>query len=252
MNRFLLVAVLVIGGAWTLSQPSTVAHANGQASSPAGAGPAETRPKKVRTNTQGFDLDPKGGSQGGVSMGAGSRGGEPSTIVLYAPNLGLTYTLRPLFEWAGQSGNMTFRLYGPDDNEVYEADVTGRGSFLYPQAAPPLKPGDTYRWTIQTRALGLTGPPPSAKFKVISGAQRQQLDQALKQVSGDDKAQQLRRAELFADRQIWYDAVTAYSRLIADYPGDAKLYQDRAKVYEALPQTKELAAHDMAKAKTGQ
>jgi hypothetical protein len=236
-------------------RPDTSGFGLGQQSSkPAPEGTqigATSRPKVVRPNRQGFDLAPKSASQG-VQMGAGSRGGEASTIVLYAPNLALTYTLRPLFQWAAQRGNMTFRLYDPDEKQVYEADVSGRDSFLYPQDAPPLKPGDTYRWTVQSKALSVTEPPPSAKFRVISGAQRQQLDQALKPISGDGRAQQMQRAKFFVNHQIWYDAVTVYSRLIADYPNDAKLYQDRAEVYGAIPQTKELASQDLAKAKAGQ
>lgn len=255
MKKLLLMAVLVVGCCCKPAQPAAIAKDSGSVSgqSQTATGSTEHRPKKVRANTQGFDLDPKSGSQGGgMSMGAGSRGGEASTIVLYAPNLGLAYTLHPLFQWAAQSGNMTFRLYDPDDNEVFEADVTGHSSFLYPQNAPPLKAGDTYRWTVQKKALGVTEPPPSARFKVVSGAQRQQLDQALKQIPGEGKLQQMQRAKLFSDHEIWYDAVTVYSQLIADYPNDAKLYQSRAEIYEAIPQTKELAAQDMTKAKAGQ
>jgi hypothetical protein len=253
MSKSLLIVALVVSGGWTLAPPWAIANEGGQSSgqSQTAAGSAENRPKKVRANTQGFDLDPKSGSQGGLSMGAASRGGEESTIVLYAPNLGLTYTLHPMFQWAAQSDNISFRLYDSDNKAVYEADVNGHNSFLYPQDAPPLKPGDTYRWTVQSKALGMSEPP-SAKFKVISGAQRQQMDQALTQISGDTKAQQMRRAQLFVQRQIWYDAVTAYSQLIAEYPNDARLYQDRAEVYGAIPQTKELASLDMAKAKAGQ
>ena len=242
MNRLLPHAVLLI----TLTVAGPLVAANAQATS------QDSGSKRVRVNRQGFDLDPKSAQGGGAQLGAGSRGGAPAKIALYAPNLGLAYSLTPLFQWAAESGPVTFHLYDPDDNEVYETEVTGQSGFAYPPDAPALKPGDTYRWTVQGKAVGMLEPPPSAHFKVVSGAERQQLDQDLKKMTTDGKPVRLQRAQFFADNGIWYDAVAAYTSLIADYPNDAKLYQSRAEIYKALPQTKELAAADMAKAKSGQ
>jgi len=233
-----LIAIAVTAASLTTMQPI----ARAQASSDSGA-------KRVRANRQGFDLDPKSAGQAGPQMGAGSRGGERSNVVLYAPNLGLTYSLQPLFQWKPEgSGKVTFQLFDADDNEVFESDVTGQSSFAYPQEAPPLKPGETYRWTVQGKALGMSEPPPSAHVKVVAGADRQQLDQQLKKISGQGKEQREQRAQLFADNRLWYDAVGEYSQLIAEYPNDGKLYQERAAIYSSVPQTKDLAAQDTAKA----
>ena len=210
------------------------AQASGQASASSGT-------KRVRANAKGFDLDPK--AQSGAQLGAGSRGGEASKTVLYAPNLGLAYSLHPTFQWQGQPGNLTFRLYDSDDNEVYETDVTGKNSLVYPEDAPALKPGDTYRWTVEGKAAGMTEPV-SVRLKVVAGPERQQLDAELKKNASNAR----QRAQLFADNQIWYDAVADYSQLIAENPSDAKLREARADIYESVPQTKPLAAEDKAKA----
>ncbi len=245
MNKLLCVAILLVGWSVAAAGASSASAANGnaQASSQQSSGSGA---KRVRANAKGFDLDPKSAGQSGAQLGAGSRGGEASKTVLYAPNLGLAYSLHPTFQWQAQDGKLTFRLYDREDNEVYETDVTGQSSFTYSQDAPPLKPGDTYRWTVEGKSLGMTEPV-SAHFKVVAGAERQQLDAALKKIAGDGAQQKMQRAQVFADNRIWYDAVAEYSRLIAESP-NAKLYEARAEIYESLPQTKPLAAEDMAKA----
>ena len=251
MKKFMLFALLLAACNLARAQSSSSSGQNSSSSccrEPSAASPASNA-KRVRVNRQGFDLDPKSTSQSGPQMGAGSRGGERSTMELYAPNLGLSYTAQPLFQWKADSSNrsMTFKLFDQNDNEVYEADVTGQTSLTYPQDAPALKSGDTYRWTVESKGLGMLEPPPSAHLKVLSGTQRQQLQQELKAIAGDGKPQQIERAQLFADNGIWYDAVADYSKLITQYPNDAKLYQARGEIYNALPQTKTLAAQDMAK-----
>jgi hypothetical protein len=247
--RKVLIAVFVAGWACMAAQPVPNAFANdsGQASNQAPA-TSTGGAKRVRASRQGFDLDPKSAGASGTQSTAGSRGGERSKTVLYAPNLGLAYSQHPTFQWQAQSGNVSFRLYDPDDNEVYETDVTGKSSLMYPQDAPELKPGDTYRWTVEGKSIGMSEPPPSARFRVVSGADRQQLDAVLKKIAGNGTQPEMQRAQVFAEHGIWYDAVDDYSQLIARNPNDAKLYSARAEIYESLPQTKELAAADMAKA----
>jgi len=247
MNKMLGIAILLAGGSVLAAGANGAAAANGNAQASTQQ-QAASGAKRVRASRQGFDLDPKAGSQSGAQLGAGSRGGEPSKTVLYAPNLGLAYSLHPTFQWQPQGGSMSFRLYDPDDNELYEVDVTGQSTLVYPQDAPPLKPGETYRWTVQGKGLGMSEPPPSAHVKVVAGAERQQLEAALKKIAADGKQQKMQQAQVFADNRIWYDAVAAYSQLIADNPNDAKLYEARAEIYESLPQTHHLAAQDMAKA----
>ena len=242
MKKSLCIAILLAGSSLSLPGATGPAEAKGnaQASTQSSQGSGT---KRVHADPKGFDLKPSSGGQG-TQLGAGSRGGEASNTVLYAPNLGLAYASNPTFQWNAPAGSLTFRLYDPEDNEVYETDVTGKSSFVYPQDAPPLKAGETYRWTVEGKSLGMTEPV-SAHFKVVAGAERQQLDAALKKIGAQQKMQ---RAQLFADNRIWYDAVAEYSQLIADNPNDAKLYAARAEIYESLPQTHDLAVQDMAKA----
>ena len=187
-----------------------------------------------------------------MTLGAGSRGGGASTTELFAPGLGLSYSTRPVFYWqtAKGGGATSFRLYDANDDEVFEIDVTGKSSFVYPEQAPELKPGATYRWTVEARGIGMTEPPPPTRFTVLSGAERQKVQDSLADLRGNGKSDRVERAQLFADDRLWYDALAAYSQLIADYPNDAALYQERAEIYDSLPQTRELAAEDMARAKS--
>jgi hypothetical protein len=214
------------------------------------APPTTGAAKRVRADTKSFDLEPAP-SQGGPTMGAGSRGGGGATAELYAPGLGLTFSTQPVFYWQAQkgAGATTFRLNDDGDNELYETDVTGKSSLIYPDNAPELKPGATYSWSVDAKGVGVTEPPPPTRFKVVSGADRQKVQEELANVRGNGKDDRVKRAQIFASNGLWYDAIAAYSQLIADYPKDAQLYQARAEIYDAVPRTKELGAEDLASAK---
>jgi hypothetical protein len=182
-------------------------------------------------------------------MGAGSRGGGAGAE-LYAPSLGVTFSTQPVFYWQPKgTGTTSFRLYDDGDNELYETDVTGKTSLIYPADAPELKPGTTYRWSVETKGVGALDPPSPTRFKVVAGGDRQKIQEELAGIRGNGKSDRVKRAEIFADNGLWYDAVAAYTQLIADYPNDADLYQERAEIYNAVSRTKELGAEDMAHAK---
>jgi hypothetical protein len=48
--------------------------------------------------------------------------------------------------------------------------------------------------------------------------------------------------------RIWFDALAAYTSLIARHPARAEFYRDRAQLNEQLPATAALADADLAKA----
>ena len=58
----------------------------------------------------------------------------------------------------------------------------------------------------------------------------------------------LKWARAFRDRRLWYDALDAYSGLIARYPERAELYEERGTIYAQLEATKALADGDFARA----
>ena len=252
---FCFIIAIVIAGAcvtWA-QQPSSSTAPGSQSSSSAGkTGPDKAQPpKRVVTDLSGFDLDPKKSkSQNGLQIGAGSRGASVPPA-LYAPNSGKAYDLRPVFFWGNSPGaqKFTFRLYDSNDDETYEQEVAGSvRTFTYPQDAPPLKPGATYSWTVQAIATQLVEPPEPVRIMLVSGTERKSIEQALDRSEGETLPVHMKRAQVFVDNRLWYDAVAEYSQLISKNRDNPELYQQRAQIYAQLPQTQELAKQDMEQA----
>jgi hypothetical protein len=250
MNDVIIIAILVICSGTAGAQIPASAPDNDK-SQPAKQPPAAnttTSPKKVRVDRQGFEQDQtKSKDKNSPQIGAGTRGLEP-TATLYAPSLGLAYTLRPVFYWDPPYGaqKVTFRLMDSEGNEIYAAEVRSHNSLIYPQDAPPLRIGATYRWTIQPQGVQLSEPPEPARLLVLSGPEREEVKQELQKFSGSTMQQRIQQAQVFVDHRLWYDAVATYSQLISDYPNQPNLYQYRGNVYGDLPQTRDLAEQDFA------
>lgn len=210
-----------------------------------GAASQPSRPKRVRADLSGFDLAPKKTSKN-AQIGGGTRGAL-SKPVLYAPHRGKTYTTNPTFFWGDRGSETDFRLtvYDSDEKELCRTKVHGK-SFTYPAGAPPLKPGETYSWTVRAASGLMAEPADPVEFVVLSGAERKSAENTLHGINGDSDDARLRRAEVFVDARLWYDAVEAYSVLIAKNPSDAMLYRARAAVYDQLIATQPLADQDYA------
>jgi hypothetical protein len=74
------------------------------------------------------------------------------------------------------------------------------------------------------------------------------VQSALAPISGHGLQDQLRRAQIFEDARLWYDAVAAYSDVIAKFPDQAAAYERRGEIYDQIPETRELARADFANA----
>ena len=255
MKLVVMISILVISSCVARAQEAAkpAAQNKNQApntSAPAAALPPSTSTKKIRVDRKGFDLDPKRGADTSPQIGAGTRGGPPSTTVLYAPNLGLAYTLCPVFFWNAEdtSETLMFRLYDADGSEIYKSEVTGKRNFTYPEAAPKLKPGSTYQWTVQSPGGRLSRPPQPARFMVLSGRERDEVTQELEIGTGNIMLKRMQQAQVLADHWLWYDSVVAFSDLISDYPEQTSLYERRGNIYKDLPQTQPLAQQDFSRA----
>jgi hypothetical protein len=221
--------------------------AGSQDGKPANADSTASHSKRVRANLSGFELAPQQPTtDSSVQIGGGTRGGVPGPF-LYAPHRAKSYSANPTFYW-GQPGAMnefTFRVYDSSDNIVFEETVHGK-SYTYPASAPALTPGKTYSWTVQLSGGLMAEPAEPVEFVVQSMEERKALQSALAQISGHGLQDLLRRAKIFEDARLWYDAVAAYSDVIAKFPRQPEAYKRRGEIYDQISETRDLAEADFA------
>ncbi len=251
MRRVSIIGVLVmlVACSWA-QQPSSSTPPDKTQPSAASKAPEKPPTKRVVADLSGFELDPNKSKAQGLQIGAGSRGAAVPPA-LYAPSLGKAYGLRPVFYWGDTPGaqKFTFRIYDADDDEIYEQDVPASlHTFTYPADAPALKVGATYSWTVQAAGGQLIEPPEPVRIMLLSGADRQTVEQALQSSKGDAMTDRQKRAQVFVDHRLWYDAIGAYSQLISENHSNADLYRERAQIYAQLPATQALANQDMEQA----
>ena len=201
------------------------------------------KPVRVHAKLDGFDSGKPGGPKtqiGGASRGIGG-------LVLLAPASGMAYTLRPTFFWSGaEDMNATFKLMDAGGTVVFQQPVSA--SWLqYPANAPALTPGAEYKWTVTPEVDMVSGPKVPATIAIVGGDKRSTV--AAELPGGGSTQDKLGQARSFVDARLWYDAIAAYTDLIAANPGMKVLYEERGTVYEQVPATKPLAAQDFEKAK---
>jgi hypothetical protein len=205
------------------------------AQSPVSSG---TKPSaRVRTKLDGFELSPKSGRSANQVGGASRDLGTPK---LYAPNMGKAFTTAPEFHWAAVDAGdkVTFKLMSSDGTPIWQT-VTNEDHLRYPGDAPALVPGSTYKWTIAPENDILGGAPEPVSFIIVSGPEREAIQQELKTVSDASAT-----AAVFVKHRVWYDAVQDYTDLIQRLPADTEARAARAELYDQLPVTKSLADAD--------
>lgn len=251
MNRiwagvFLTGAVTIAGAQ---SSPQSGPPANPQAPPPAQNGQPNTapRPRRATAKLDGFDLAPEAASPN--QIGGASRSAVPGKkLVAYAPHKGRIFTLRPSFSWQGAPGT-TYKFHIQDVTGQFSWDREVNASSLdYPADAPPLEPGKTYIWRVYPDSPILGGATPVSMIVVLGEPERSQIATAESSIEGNSLDAEMARAKLLFDHRLWYDAVMAYSDLIARHPGDTKLYLMRGSLYDQLPSTQALADQDFARA----
>ncbi len=204
--------------------------------------------KRVVSDLSGFDL--LGSGKQPTVVGATRSVTRP---VALAPRLGRIYGLMPVFFWSYDAGaeNAAFVLEDDAQKELFRTQAHGR-LFRYPAGAPRLEPGKTYFWRVAV-PLGMLGTVESdpVGFVVLSPAERAEVEKALAAISSSDPFQQaLDHARLLTERRLWYDAIAAYTDLIAGFPDRAVLYEERGTIYAQIEATRSLSDQDFARADT--
>ena len=209
--------------------------------------PPPAKTVRVRAKLDGFDIAPTSGKAPN-QIGGASR--DLGALTLYAPKLGKAYTLTPTFYWSAvdDKTEYTFKLaaLSTQESALYVKKVTG-GRFTYPADAPPLKPSETYIWSVQPEN-DLMGGLASASVLIVGGANRAAVDTALANAKVTPGEPSLAAAKIYVDNRLWFDAISEYTSLIERHPDVAQYYHDRAAVYDQLQETRALADEDAAKA----
>jgi len=209
--------------------------------------PEKPRRKRVVSDLSGFDLLDQGKVKKESMVVGAARGFAPP--VLMAPRLGRVYGDRPTLEWGDESRPSGFVIALTDESqEELVRTETATTRWVYPANAPPLLPGRTYFWTVQASSGLFAAPSAPAGLMVLAGSQREEIDRALAAVTADPYEQGRARAKVFTDHRLWYDAIAAYSDLIARFPDRPEPYEERATIYAQLEATQARADEDFARA----
>lgn len=215
---------------------------------PAESGKKPRRPRVV-TNLSGFEtLDTSKGKRAAMVAGA-TRGGRPPVVL--APLLGKSFDTNPVFRWRpdGKADRFVFTLWNDAQDEIHRAEVTGT-AYAYPASAPALESGKAYSWAVEVSAelMGGTQSAPAGVL-FVSTSTREAIRRDLAAiVDPDPYASALARARAFTRHRVWYDAISAYTELIARYPRSAELFEERGMIYAQLGVTRALADEDFVRA----
>ena len=208
----------------------------------------KARRKRVVSDLSGFDLLDQGKMKKESMVVGATRGLAPP--VLLAPRLGRVYGERPLLEWSDQSQPAGFVVAVTDESqqEILRTEAA-TSPWAYPADAPRLEPGRTYFWTVQASSGLFATPSDPAGLLVMAGAPREEIDRALAAIAAADPYEKARaRAKVFTDHRLWYDAIAAYTDLIARFPDRPEPYEQRATIYAQLDATQDRAEADFARA----
>jgi hypothetical protein len=238
MKRFIFAAAIVVFVA-----ASTPAQSTAQA----GGGKATTRKKLDDSDLKGFDVsDPKsvGHTAGGLTRGDVKI---PSAKLL-APGTARLYGAEALFQWAPIGPTDGYIIFIVDDAGTYFVHQNLSDTSFKLTSLGKLKPGETYDWKIQTLPATIPGEP--QHLVVVGGPERQKIAAELAKNPGDSYDAQFARARIFVAHKLWFDAIGAYTDLIAKFPDRAQPYEDRGAIYSQVEATKKRGEADLAKAAT--
>lgn len=251
MNRvvivvFLMLQVALIGeGQNSPPAPQASSKENPQAKQE-----AAKNHKRLVTDLSGFEMsDPKTTHKERAQLGA-TRGGSSRLPILLAPELTRYYGAAPLLSWLypGRSDGFEIEFHDEEDNEMFRQQVKGT-QFRFSDRVPKFADGKTYYWSVQSFPPLLE---PSfsnvAGLVVVSSDERKQIEQELAQTAADGYGDSVARAEVFTRHRLWYDALGAYTDLIARFPDRAELYEKRGMIYAQIEITKPLADADFGRA----
>jgi hypothetical protein len=234
-------ATLLIGPALAAAQSQQPARKTEE--------PKKAPKKRLVADLSGFELsDPKQKRPERTVVGATRGFTSPDPL---APQRGKLYGASALFEWhyEGKGRGFLITFLDEEDNEVFRAETTGK-QYLLPATPQRFQPGKTYAWQVLiTQPLIGANPSEPVEFVAVSDAERAEIEKALAAIpKGDEYSTGLARARVFTRHRVWFDAIGAYTALIAKFPDRAELFEERGAIYAQLDITKPLAEADFARA----
>jgi len=252
LGSYLLVILLLVGilsaQQQPQQQPSPQQTQSKEPKPPDTTAATNNKRRRVITNLAGFDLL-EAKKLSGETIVVGATRGMPHLVAL-APRLGKLFGTNPTFSWSHEGPTEKFVIVLSDDSqaEIFRADVDG-AQFRYPTRAPALQPGKIYFWSVAPTGsfAGFNSSDPSG-LSVVSTEQQQEIERKLAQYPGASYEAGLARAGVFTDYRLWYDALTALTDLIEQYPDRAELYELRGTIYAQLDCTRGLAEADFSRA----
>jgi hypothetical protein len=212
--------------------------------------------KRVVPELSGFELQDPRKMRAEKTHLAATRGGlQPEAL---GPQRAKFYGASALFAWKyeGKATQFAIVFRDQEDNEVFR-DETNSKEYRLPPKAYGFQPGKLYSWFVATMPP-MIGANPSmpAEFVVISDSERAEIEKALAAIpNGDEYIAGLASAKVFTEHRLWFDAIGAYTELIAKFSDRAELYDARGTIYSQLGITEPLADADFARAEqreTGQ
>jgi hypothetical protein len=212
---------------------------------------SDTAPKpkrKLDADLSGFDVsDDKSGKKVSSMLG-GSRSAAIPSATLLAPHRAKLYGSAADFSWTfgGHADGYVLVVTDEDETQILRQQVKD-SRYRLDTLPKNLQPGETYYWRVQVLPNTLASEP--LEFVTVSAQERQVIDHALAAIPAADPYEAgLARARLFTDHRLWFDALGAYSDLIAKYPSRPEPYEDRGTIYSQVLATKSLGESDLATA----
>ena len=222
-----------------------------QAAKPPEGQKAPQKRRRVVSDLSGFELlDAAKLKKKPMVAGAGRGLFDIKPPIPLAPYLTRVYSTSPVFRWQAEGKGQRFLIVLSDaaNRELHRAE-TADDSYPWPVGAPRLEDGQTYYWTVKGVPPMATSPSAQHGVQVVTSQQRVEIDGALTAGTGADAYRAgLVRAQVFTDQRLWYDAIGAYTELIALSPDRAEAYEKRGMIYAQIPATQPLADADFSRA----
>ena len=175
--------------------------------------------------------------EGTSSIAALRSGRKEAELHALSPQRTRVLSTRPTFVWefGSPEEELQITIYG-ENGILWRHTLVGVSQLTYPDAAPPLTPGATYSWTVETTDP-LRVPPlrsNAAFFEVITVEEQSKLGVALEKI-GDGAAsaqsQHVMRASVFFAYNLLDDAVKETEQALALAPENTTLQSILARLY---------------------
>jgi tetratricopeptide (TPR) repeat protein len=153
---------------------------------------------------------------------------------------------RPVFRWSASDPSAELRLTLYNEEGIHwRQNVKDTETLPYPAAAPPLVPGTTYSWTLETTDP-LRFPPLRSKaayFEILSPEEGETLKTSLEGIDREklpsESAYHLVRASLFFNKGLMEDAIGETMKALEADPGNNTLHSILARLYAEAGLTEE-------------